>query len=491
MESPDLNKEITHEAVTCKNHKDASAQNLNETPEKRQTSKWSLASFIFAVLSIPPFCFIASFLLWWLSPIVLLFPILSISFAIVALVLIFKSKGKLKGKGYAITVLTGAVLIICIDFALPLLSGMYYVMTLQNVMQFPFVYKRAGRELAQYCRVMESEVHDTALSNGWYPPTIRLLHPFYGYISPQKARITFTGGFYHLCYIIELDPNSSNDRQTVWNMSMISESSPYHIYTFTLDKEDEITFDEFIEKAVAGYDKHPRGAHSKIIFLLLFNRPQMAYEACQKLVKDRPTAWWPRLTLAFMDAARTSAEQAGNDLTQWVAEYPCFTHYFYLSFFYQKENDLQKACDFIEKSLEYPLKEDVYSPDSYSIYSCASESVTVALKNGRTDLALKMCDAALAQLEHEHGRYSSAPYWKPKLQKLRAAIVANDQNTIDSWNEYQAWGGSFNPYQDHSTNAIQRIKVGNHFFPSDEDIKADERPYEEIKPIIEEWQADT
>jgi tetratricopeptide (TPR) repeat protein len=188
-----------------------------------------------------------------------------------------------------------------------------------------------------------------------------------------------------------------------------------------------------------------------------------------------------------MDAAKTNSQSAGADFAHWVQQYPCFSNYFYLSFFYQTENELDKALEAIEKSLDFPLHENVYAPDLRNVYSYASDSILVALTNERYDLAIRLCDAALAQLEHETGKYSSAPYWKPKLQKLKEAIIAEDRNAIDRWFQYKSWAGSFNPYQARNTNATQRIKLGNNFFPSDEYIKARERPWEEIEPIIDEW----
>ena len=246
--------------------------------------------------------------------------------------------------------------------------------------------------------------------------------------------------------------------------------------------------DNLIETAVAGYDSNTQQAHNKIIFLLVFDRPEMAYQACKELTEKYPKDWWPRLTLAFMDAAKTNPNKAGDDFAAWVEKYPSFSHYYYLSFFYEKQDDLQKACDMIEKSLEYPIKEEADdSPGARTVYSYASKSIAITLKNNKPDLALRICDAALAGLEKERGKYSPTPYWKPTIQKLKTAISANDVNTIDRWNQYEAWGGSFNPYQAGNTNATQRIKVGSHFFPSDEDIKASERPFEEIEPLTKEW----
>jgi tetratricopeptide (TPR) repeat protein len=268
---------------------------------------------------------------------------------------------------------------------------------------------------------------------------------------------------------------------------MISESAPFEIYALRLNREDEITFDQFIQKALDGYHRHPDQVHNEIIFLLFFGRPEMAYEECKRIVAQRPEAWWPRLTFAFMEAARTNTDKAGRDFAQWVERYPCYAHYYYLSFFYQEENYIQGACDAIRKGLEYPLDNSVYSPDHYNVYYYASNALVFALKNERYDLAAQICDAVLAQLEHECGRFSSAHHWKPKFKKLKQAISSGDPNTIDRWIEYQIWAGSFNPYQDRSTNAVQRIEIGKHIFPSDEEIEARNRPYEEIESLREEW----
>jgi tetratricopeptide (TPR) repeat protein len=298
----------------------------------------------------------------------------------------------------------------------------------------------------------------------------------------------FAGGFYHLGYHLNLDENASTEKESVWNLTMIIESGDKYLCTVRLDKTNPFTLDNLIETAVAGYDSNPQQAHNKIIFLLVFDRPEMAYQACKELTEKYPKDWWPRLTLAFMDAAKTNPNKAGDDFAAWVEKYPSFSHYYYLSFFYEKQDDLQKACDMIEKSLEYPIKEEADdSPGARTVYSYASKSIAITLKNNKPDLALRICDAALAGLEKERGKYSPTPYWKPTIQKLKTAISANDVNTIDRWNQYEAWGGSFNPYQAGNTNAAQRIKVGSHFFPSDEDIKASERPFEEIEPLTKEW----
>jgi len=456
------------------------------------TSKWALISFLFFLLSIPPFCFLGLLLPWWLAQFLYTYPILpllTIVCAVLALVHIKRSQGKIKGIVFASVGLGGSILFILGNLYIPMLSLSYNLIALQSKLASSAIYNNAAVELAQYCQAVTTKVDDTGLGNAWYPNTIRNLHPFYGYISPKDARIVFAGGFFHLGYGLELDEKASTKKQSVWNLSLLIESGKKHLCTVRLDKTNPFTLDKLIETAVAGYDSNPQQAHSKIEFLLLFNRPEMAYQACKELAEKHPADWWPRLTLAFMESAKTTTEQAGTDFAKWIEKYPCFTHYFYLSFFHQKEADQQRACNAIEKSLEYPLRNNVYSHESHNVYYYASNSITVALKNNKSDFALRICDAALAELEHERGKYSSAPYWKPKLQKLRAAIVANDQNTIDRWNEYQAWGGSFNPYQAKNTNATQRIKVGNHFFPSDEDIKASERPSEEIEPLTKEWQS--
>jgi len=363
---------------------------------------------------------------------------------------------------------------------------MLYIWRLESKLKSPHVYETAAKELALYCQAAPGKISDKGLGNAWYPKTIRDLDPFYGYISPKNANIVFTGGFYHLIYELNLDEDLSTLDEKVWNLFLVTEGSEQLLYTVRLKKEDAITTDGFIEQAVIGYDSDPNQATNKVIFLLVMNRPEMAYQACKELVLQKPEAWWPRLTLAFMEAARTSSQLAGNDFAQWVEEYPCFSHYFYLSFFYKIENDLDNALNAIEKSLDFPLQESVYSPDPYNVYYYTSDAILVVLHKEKYDLALRLCDAALAQLEQETGKYSSKPHWSPKFQKLRRAIEARDQETIDSWIQYRAWGGPFNPYQ----SPIQRIKVGSHFFPSEVQLQAADRPFVEVESLIEQWQTD-
>ncbi|MGD0077805.1 MAG: DUF4190 domain-containing protein [Sedimentisphaerales bacterium] len=456
----------------------------------KPTSKWAAISLLFFCLSIPPFCFIGLFLPWWLTRILFIYPVpflLSIVCAILALVQIKRSQEKMDGKIIAFIGLGGSIFLILANFYIPLLPLSYHIIALQNKLSSPAIYNKAAVELAQYCQAVTTEVKDIGLGNAWYPDTIRNLNPHYGSISPKDAHIVFASGFYHLGYKIELDENASTEKQSVWNLSMLVESGEKSLCSVRLDKTNPFTLDKLIETAVAGYNSIPEQAHNKIIFLLIFDRPEMAYQACKELTEKYPKDWWPRLTLAFMDAAKTDPNKVGDDFATWIEKHPSFSNYYYLSFFYQKENDPQKACYTVEKSLGYPIKEDEHSEGARNVYSYVSDSIAIALKNNKQDLALRICNIALAGLEKEHGKYSSAPYWKPTLQKLKTAIVANDQNTIGRWNEYQAWGGSFNPYRAGNTNAIQRIKVGSHFFPSDEDIRASQRPFEEIEPLTKEW----
>ncbi len=464
----------------------ARAKKAGQTP----ASNWAFISMLFLFLGIPPFCFFGSFLPWWLTRILFIYPIpflLSILFAILALIQIKRSQKKMHGKITAFIALGGSIFLILANLYIPVLPLAYHIIALQNKLSSPVIYNKAAEELAQYCQAVTTKVSDTGLGNAWYPDTIRKLHPFYGFISPKDASIVFAGGFYHLGYKLELDENASTEKESVWNLSMIIESGHKYLCTVRLDKTNPFTINKLIETAIAGYDASPRQADSKIIFLLVFDRPEMAYDACKELAKKHPKDWWPRLTLAFMDSAKTDPNKAGEDFAGWIEKYPSFSNYYYLAFFYQKENDLRKACEAIEKSLKYPVKEDDSSFHARNVFSYASYSTAIALKNEEPNLALRICDAALAGLEKEHGKYSSAPYWTPVIQKLRTAIFASDMNTIERWNQFEAWSGSFNPYQAGNTNEEQRIKVGNYFFPSDEDIKAGERPREEIDPIRDEW----
>ena|GEM_PF-6385625 len=328
-------------------------------------------------------------------------------------------------------------------------------------------YEEAARQLGRYCQSVSTRINDDNIGDVIYPEVIRQLKPIYGYISPDGARVTCGGGFYPLGYFLRRADAESTDESCCWVISIYNEDGQDRLTTIRLNKQEMIPKDQFVRDTIAEFDKrimeYPNAtfwARAKVMFLLEFDEPQSALRECRKACETIPDYWWLRVTLAFMQTAMDSGGQPAKELEHWVGTHPSFSNYFYLSYYYEKEGNIQAACESILNALKCPLTTS--RTDSYNIYYLAYNMLAYAYENQRQNVAIAVCDA-MEDPEREAERATSARDRYIDFAAIKKDILSEDSQGPSKWTRIRP--RPFNPYQASGTNAVRALRIGRHTFP--------------------------
>jgi hypothetical protein len=369
-----------------------------------------------------------------------------------------------------ISVIAVTILGFLVVFGLFVLSIRKSVSDLQEtekMMRSPEYFQEAAKQLALYCQSVNVKISDQNTDYILYPKIIHKIDPARvgGHISPQDAWVTIAGGHYHLSYSLELNEEDSDEEYNVWDLYIYTDYDDEKLCTVKLYKQEKITVEDIVKNAVEEYNnrieeqpKSYRIHRAKIHYLLLFNQPESASQACKESIEQLPHYWLPRLTLAFIESGKGKQDEAYKKFSNWVENNPSFTRYFYLAYFCHLERLIPEFALAVEKALKCPLTNNRY--DSFNVYYIGWNMAVMACENKRYDLA-KSVSEAMEDPKREKERATSSKRKTIDFTRFKKVLEPNDISATGNWRYLRF----FNPYQSTETNAIQPIKVGKHQFP--------------------------
>ena len=337
----------------------------------------------------------------------------------------------------------------------------------EKMMRSPEYFQEAAKQLALYCQSTSFKISDQNTDYILYPKIIHKIDPARvgGHISPQDAWITIACGHYHLSYSLELNKEDSDEEYSVWDLRIYTDYDDEKLCTVKLNKQEKIPVEDIVKNAVEEYNNRIEGQpkshylhRAKIHYLLLFNQPELASQACKESIEQMPNYWLPRLTLAFIESGMGKQDQAYKKFSNWVDNNPGFTRYFYLAYFCHLEQLVPEFALAAEKALKCPLT--INRGDHFNVYYFGWNMALMAHKNKRYDLAMSICEA-MEDPKREKERAKSSKRNPFVFRKFKQVPGPNDISAT----VYSRYPRFFNPYQSNETNAIQPIKVGKHQFP--------------------------
>ncbi len=263
-----------------------------------------------------------------------------------------------------IIVTVGCVGVICFILGLllaPIFSGFMTIKSNEVYMQKPEVYEPVGRTLALYCQSDPQLFPSQLLSDPWLPAELRKMGHGWLSVSPDQARIEMGGGLYHYGYLLTRDNQASIADTNVWQLFLYGEDADDKLLlTLRILKTEAMSATSLFEAVLPGYDEqlaaHPDSleAHQgKIQFLLHFNRVDEARAAVKELLHTMPDTWWANLVNALVVAETQSPEQAEQSLLDWVKREPNFFKYLDLAYYYQLQQQPQKAAQAMLVATQY------------------------------------------------------------------------------------------------------------------------------------------
>jgi hypothetical protein len=323
----------------------------------------------------------------------------------------------------------------------------------QARMKKPEVYQSIGHDLALYCQTTPNLMPTGFVGIAWLPPSTRFFSPNFNYLTPTNARIAVGGGFIERLYgyRLELDPEQPASGSNLWHLFFLGEAKDRLLHSFYMAASDSMPLSNYMANALAEYDHLAKAKDSlerghgypihiqqqRINFLLQFDRTQVR-DACVRSIEQMPNHFWPRLTLALIDARRGNEEAATRTFRNFIEARPAFSRYLYLAYYYRMINKPKDAVAAIEKALEYPIIElkDDQSNSTYRGYWAASD----AFQFGAYRTTIKLVDGLL-------GAPRGRDYARDDLMALRTAAQEAEAGRKTEVKPPESMPGPFNPYE--------------------------------------------
>jgi len=329
--------------------------------------------------------------------------------------------------------------------------AMHQIHKLEDRMQQQEICQIAATNLSLYCQSLELLQITNEIGASRLPPPIPQLGSPSAIFSSNYAAVIFGGGFYHYGYWLNLDSAKSGGGNNVWQLSLRREESPdVLLCTCTLPETARYPVTQFLSNSLAEYDSRIKASpddlelyKGKLNLLLQFNRSQVR-PACTNFINLVPDHWWPRLTLALLDAGAGHFDDASTNLVKFVESQPSYSSFIYLAYFYQTTDKPDAAAKAVEKAVSYPI---VDLKDDQNNTECRGYSAGVYLfQAGKYSTVVKLCDALLPVTIN--GNYAKAA-----LSDLKSA--ANTALTGGS-PAFKPSGEvlGFNPYENFNLTAL-------------------------------------
>ena len=167
---------------------------------------------------------------------------------------------------------------------------------------------------------------------------------------------------------------------------------------------------------------------NKIQLLLRFDKVTDARKTCQTMLTTLPDYWWGYLINALILTQTQSAAQGEQFLRRWVERQPNFFSYLDLAYYYQLEQQPQRAAEAMIAATAYDANVD-WGHDGNAEYRGYTAAM-YALKSGQYPAAIRLCDKLLTVTVNRG-------YAKSALQALREAATrrAAGQPAALRWDE--------------------------------------------------------
>ncbi len=358
--------------------------------------------------------------------------------------------------GLILVLLIGAFLVFPVLRIIPMVFlSAHHIKKQETKMQSPEVYIQIEKSIAVYCQTGARIFPTGFVGNAWLPKPVRDLSPSFSEITETNAQIMMGGGFHHYGYSLERQSNFV-EKSNLWAFRFYSEGSdPKLLSTFATAASETIPISSFVANALGEYERLSKLKQdeikalwleqNRVAFLIQFD-PAKVREGCLQALRNLPTHWWPRLTLAFVDSAAGREEQAATELVSWVDSNPNYSRYLYLAYYFQELGKLAQAAEAIEKAIRFPV---IDLHDDLSNTECRGYSAGVhAFQSGKYATVIKLCDALLTV--KENGGYAKAA-----LSDLRRAAASAPSGAVPAFQPDEKIL-KFNPYEHVSLDALRR-----------------------------------
>lgn len=264
----------------------------------------------------------------------------------------------------------------------------------------PAVYEPAGKELARLCQSDPALFVDTEVFQPAWTPAVILPHdPTWVDIQPDRASVEFGGGFHHFGYELT---RSAGDTPTTnrWTLSLDNETGgATPLYTFDLDKTEQVTKQQFIDDAMAEFDRRADayGMHESIVdrvkFLL---RVDLADHAREVIGASREKS--DRHMIEYMLAyviAEPGDRDAADNLEGWAVREASYMSWLHVAYTYHATGEIDAMERSVERALDAITTQDASEPND-GIRSYLGLPMAYHLHDaGRRDTCLRLCDAML------------------------------------------------------------------------------------------------
>lgn len=329
--------------------------------------------------------------------------------------------------------------------------SVHQIHKLEDRMQQPEICQTVATNLALYCQSLELLQITNEIGASRLPPPIPQLGSPWAEFTSNNALVEFGGGFYHYGYRLELDAAKSGGGNNVWQLFLCREESPDALlYTCSLPETARYPVATFLSNSLTEYDSRIRETpddlglyKGKLNLLLQLDRSQVR-PACTNFINLAPDHWWPRLTLALLDAGSGHFNDASTDLVKFVESHPSYSSYIYLAYFYQVTDKPDAAAKAVEKAISYPI---VDLKDDENNTECRGYSAGVYLfQVGKYSTVVKLCDALLPL--KINGNYAKAA-----LSDLKSAANTALTGVTPVFKPSEDVLG-FNPYENFNLTAL-------------------------------------
>jgi hypothetical protein len=329
--------------------------------------------------------------------------------------------------------------------------SMHQIHKLEDRMQQPDICRTVATNLALYCQSIDVLKLKNYGGAAYLPPPIPQLGSPWAEFTSSNAFVEFGGGFYHYGYSLELDAAKSGAGNTVWQLYLCREESPdVLLHTCALPETARYPLALFLSNSLAEYDSRIKASPNdmelykeKLNLLLQLDRSQVR-PACTNYINLAPDHWWPRLTLALLDAGSGNFNDASTNLVRFVESHPSYSSYIYLAYFYQVTDKPDAAAKAVEKAISYPvvdLKDDQINTE------CRGYSAGVYLfQAGKYATVVKLCDVLLPV--KINGNYAKAA-----LSDLKSAANTALTGVTPAFKPSEAVL-QFNPYENFNLTAL-------------------------------------